>query len=143
MPRETRLLTDAEIRQVETMAGIGLKVEQIAAVIGISKPSFDRRQADQPGVSDAIERGRAKAASSVLQTLFKMAVSGKCVAATIFWAKTREGWREKDSLEISWPNGAPLQSNKAEILIILPDNGKQAPKAVNQVLSLRDDDSHL
>lgn len=79
------------------MAGLGLKVEHIAAVLGMSKATFDRRQADQPGVREALLKGRAKAATQVLQTLFKMAISGKCVAATIFWTKVREGWKEDDA----------------------------------------------
>ena len=33
-----------------------------------------------------------------MQTAFKMAISGKCPAMTIFWLKTRAGWSEKEPM---------------------------------------------
>ena len=41
-----------------------------------------------------LERGRIEANCQVAQTLFDLATSGVCVAATIFWAKTRMGFQE-------------------------------------------------
>ncbi len=96
MSRETRMLDPKEIAQVEVLAGYGLKVEQIASVLGMSKATFDRRQADQPELREALSKGRARGSAAVLQALYKMATSGKHVAATIFWVKVREGWKEDD-----------------------------------------------
>ena len=94
MYRETPTFTAREINQIESMAGLGMNVEQMAHVIGVSKATFDRRQAAQPAVHDAISKGRALASMCVRKTAYQMATSGKCPAMTIFWLKTREGWKE-------------------------------------------------
>ncbi len=91
LPRE---FTDKEIKQIESMAGLGMNVEQMAHVVGVSKATFDRRQGDQPAVHEAISKGRALASMGVRKTAYQMATSGKCPAMTIFWLKTREGWKE-------------------------------------------------
>lgn len=89
-----RLFDEKEIRQISTLAGYGMNIEQIAAVMGVSKPTFERRQVDQPEVADGILKGRAQASANVRQTAYKMAVSGKSAVMTIFWLKCREGWKE-------------------------------------------------
>ena len=43
---------------------------------------------------DELDRGAAEANSQVRRTFYKMATSGECPAATIFWLKCRDGWRE-------------------------------------------------
>ena len=45
---------------------------------------------------EELDNGATKANVKVVAALFKMATSGDCPAATIFWCKTRLGWREKD-----------------------------------------------
>lgn len=42
----------------------------------------------------AISSGRSKAAAAVCETAFNMATSGAHPAMTMFWLKTRQGWRE-------------------------------------------------
>ena len=90
------LLTADEIKKLASLAGLGLTVENMARVMDISKATLDRRMNDQPGVAEAIEKGRASASAAVRNTAFKMATSGKCPAMTIFWLKCRERWREEN-----------------------------------------------
>lgn len=88
------VLTDAQISQIEIMAGLGLTRPQIAAILGLSERSlYNKKDLDQR-VTEAMARGDAKAASQVTQTLYRMATSGECPAATFFWLKTRLGWRD-------------------------------------------------
>jgi len=95
--------------QIEAMAGVGLKVEQMAAILGMSKATFDRRMRDTPGASEALEKGRARASFTISKTAFEMAKGGHHVAMTIFWLKCREGWRETpQAIEHSGPDGAPI-----------------------------------
>lgn len=96
MPRggEIRYFNEKEIAQIETMSGLGMPVPQIAAVLGSSKASFERRQGDQPEINEALLKGRARASAQVRKTAFAMATSGKHPALTIFWLKCREGWKE-------------------------------------------------
>ncbi|HEV8043810.1 MAG TPA: hypothetical protein VGP38_01435 [Rubrobacter sp.] len=109
MSREARTFTPTEIGQLERMAGLGMPTDQIAAVLGTSKKTLERRVKDQPGVNDALLRGRAKISAAVRQTLFTMATSGKCVAATIFWLKVREGWKEERD------DAKPVEPRKVEL----------------------------
>ena len=88
------LLTPHEIEQCEKLAGLGMSIREMGHIIGVSKSTMERRQHDQPELSEAIERGRAKASAAVRNTAFKMATSGRHAAMTIFWLKCRDQWRE-------------------------------------------------
>lgn len=103
------------MRQVETMSGLGLTVDKMAAIFGLSKKTFERIVADNPEVSDALEKGRAAAEANVTKTAYSLAVSGKVPAMTMFWLKCRARWREVQAVEVSGPNGNPLEiSDKSE-----------------------------
>lgn len=106
--REKRLLTAEEIRQVETMAGYGMNVEQIAAILDMSKAVFERRMVDQPEVHEGILKGRAKASATVRKTAYQMAVSGKHAVMTIFWLKCRERWKEPREEEDDGTDAKPV-----------------------------------
>ncbi len=88
-----KLDTD-QIKQLEKMAGIGMTMEQMAAMFDMSKDTLENLYKREPAIKSALSKGRAKASAQVLQTLFNMAASGKCIAATIFWTKVRERWKE-------------------------------------------------
>jgi IS30 family transposase len=93
MPAKPRVFTEQELAQIQTMAGYGLPVEQIAAVVDCSKATFDRAIKRSPRGVESLLKGRAIANAKVLESLFKQAISQKCVAATIFWAKVKLGWK--------------------------------------------------
>lgn len=99
MARKLLALGPEEIKKIETMAGLGLKVEQIATILGMSKKTFERRMKDTPGSNDALLKGRSKASYQVISTAYKMATSGRHAAMTIFWLKVREGWKETQVVE--------------------------------------------
>ena len=94
---EIKFFNEKEIEKIEVMAGLGLTTEQMAAILGVSKKTFERRcygPNEQPGVSDALIKGRAKASYRVMQTAFGMATSGKHPVMTMFWLKCREHWKD-------------------------------------------------
>ena len=94
---DKKILNEKELGQLETMAGYGLKVEQMAAIFNMSKKTFERRMAENDGdnpLNDAVLKGRSKAGNNVLKTLYSMATSGKQPTATIFWVKCRQNWSE-------------------------------------------------
>ncbi len=74
---------------VKSMAAYGVKQEDIARVVGLRSSKTLRKH-----FRDEITRGSIDAVARVGQTLFQMATSGKHVVATIFFLKTRGGWRE-------------------------------------------------
>lgn len=91
--------TDKDIQQLEIMSGMRMPVKYIAAILGCSKETLDRRIADTPKFTEAVANGRAKASTKVFQTAYSMATSGKCPSLTIFWLKTQEGWKEPVHVE--------------------------------------------
>ena len=75
--------SEKDLRIVEAMAGCGMPHESIARALGIDAKTLRkhfRHQLDSSG---------DKANAQVGATLFKLATSGNCPAATIFWMKCR------------------------------------------------------
>jgi len=84
-----------DIKQIESLAGYGMTIKDMAAIFGVSKPTFERRKKEMTEITEAINRGKALALSSVSQTAYKMASSGKSAPMTQFWLKVRGGWSEE------------------------------------------------
>lgn len=87
-------IDDNMIRQVEELAGYGLSMAQIAAVIGFSERMIYERKAENEALSAALARGKAKAAAIVGKALFGRAKDGD-VPAIRWWEMTREGKSER------------------------------------------------
>lgn len=96
---ETKYFTSKDIEQIKTMAGLGMPRDQMAAVLDVSKATFERRMNDQPAVREAVLKGRAQASAQIRKTAFQMANSGKHPVMTIFWLKVREHWTEQHFLD--------------------------------------------
>lgn len=77
--------------KIKMLAGCGLRDEEIAAFFNKSEATLKRHCRDE------LSNGRIVAKASVQQTAFRVAQSGRCPAMTMFWLKTRCGWREKDN----------------------------------------------
>lgn len=105
MARKPYEPSDKERKQVTLMAGIGLTHDQIASIIGISDETLRKHFRVE------LDTAEAQLNARVAQNLFNIATSDKsgAVAASIFWMKTRAGWRETNRQEITGPNGGPLQ----------------------------------
>src|SRR5215471_16857919 len=91
MPRKPFNPSDEQRRLVKSMAAIGIPHEDIARKIGITAKTLRKH------FSEELALGSTEANYKVGQTLFQMATSGECPAATIFWAKTRNRFRERHS----------------------------------------------
>jgi len=66
----------SQLDLVRKLAGIGCNVSDICYLIGISRATFYRKLAANPALSEALEKGKAEAKSSLLTTLYKQATSG-------------------------------------------------------------------
>jgi hypothetical protein len=91
MPRPNFTATEERRRMVKSMAGLGTRHEDIAAILEIT-PKTLRKHFRQELTLGAIE-----ANARVGQTLFAMATSGRNIAATIYWDRTRGIRRGRDS----------------------------------------------
>lgn len=86
--------TEEQRRRVKSLSAYGIKQEHIAQMMGIRSPKTLRKH-----FRVELTRGAIEADAQVGQTLYQMATSGKHPAATIFWLKTRAGWREIQIVE--------------------------------------------
>jgi len=97
--------TDQDRTKVARMSRMGIPQKQIGFVFDISPKTL--RKHFRKELNEAVE-----ANLKVVQTLYSMATSGQNVAASIFWAKTRCGFKyggpdptdfEPDEPEVSTP----------------------------------------
>src|SRR5688572_17396180 len=102
---------EEDIRQVETMSGLGLNMDEIAAILGVSKDTVERRMNENGDLKAAIERGRAVAKNVITRTAYEMAKKGTVPAMTMFWLKCRANWTEKNVHELTGPDGGPIQQS--------------------------------
>ena len=92
-------------RQVEALAGYGIPEAEIGEVIGIDPKTLRKHYRAE------LRQGHTKANAKVAENLYRRATSEnrEAVTAAIFWLKTRAGWRESISHEVSGPDGAPIE----------------------------------
>ena len=99
--RKPHVPTDEQRNTARLLSGIGLPQDDIAVMLGISKPTLHKHYREE------LDKGLAEANAKIAQTLFKQATGGN-VAAAIFWAKARMGWREKQEVEHTGNVDKPL-----------------------------------
>ena len=102
MSRPSFQATEEQRRMVKTMAALGTRHEDIAAIVDIT-PKTLRKHFRQE-----LTRGAIEANAKVGQTLFSMATSGRNIAATIYWERTRGALRGRQS-EADRPPISPPQ----------------------------------
>jgi len=113
MPRRAFAVTDAVRERVRYLAGVGVRQEDIAKIIGCDPKTLRKR------LRDELDRGVAEANATISGHLFAAAKSGN-ISAQIFWLKTRANWREGKRDE---PLGAGAGST-SEMVLVLPDNNR-------------------
>lgn len=72
---------------MEKYSAVGLPHTDIARILGFSRETLEKYYREE------LNLGMAKANAAVGGALYKSALEGN-VAAQIFWAKSRMGWRE-------------------------------------------------
>jgi hypothetical protein len=91
-------ITDEVLRQAEELSGYGLSATQIAAVLGMGETTFHQKRNESRAFSEALERGKAKAAGIVGKALFLRAKDGD-IGAIRWWEMTRQGRSERTQTE--------------------------------------------
>ena len=124
MARKAFVVTDAMRKRVQSLAGVGVRQEDICAIIGCRDPKTLRKH-----FRDDLDRGMAEANVEIAGSLFAKAKDGN-VLAQIFWLKTKAGWRECKEPENPVPGTNP--DPKPVAVVILPDN-RRNPERVDQM----------
>src|SRR5882762_10916883 len=96
MPRPKFEPSSEQRKMVEAMAAYGTPETEIAKNVG---PKGIDPKTLRKHFRRELSTGGTKATAKVAETLYQMATSGTCVAASIFWMKSRGGWRENRGLE--------------------------------------------
>jgi hypothetical protein len=107
---EAQLITRRN--QVEAMAGYGIPEAEIAKVLEIEPEKLRELY------GKVIDGARTKANAKVAESLFRKATGEgrESVTAAIFWLKTRAGWKETSTHELTGADGGALrleQTNSA------------------------------
>ena len=112
--------TDQQRRMAESLAGCGTRQDAIARIMGIDAKTLRKYFRHE------LACGSDKAIAQVAGSLFKMAISGDCVAATIFFLKTRGGWTETSRAQQVSGDG-PLSINAARKMLakLMPSRPKE------------------
>ena len=102
MARSPHKPTEQSIAEVTALKSFGVPLDEIAVYLEIDRKTLSKHYSQQ------IKTAQLKANANVAKFLFS-AASGKsikdgashadCIRAAMFWAKTRMGWRENESVE--------------------------------------------
>ena len=112
-PNQPHTPTDETRELARKLSGYGIPQQQIALLLGISKPTLHDHYRDD------LDIGMADANSKIAGTLFLQAMNGN-TAAAIFWTKARMGWSERQDITISGgekPLEVSVQSQLVEKLV--------------------------
>jgi hypothetical protein len=106
------VVNDALREKARYLAGLGVRQDDIARIIGCAPKTLRKRFRDE------LDRGVAEANATISGSLFGAAKGGN-VTAQIFWLKTRAHWRERMA-------GDPVANGDAEpnSELVLPDNSR-------------------
>lgn len=94
---------------VETLAGYGIRQDDIARTVGVAPKTLRKHYADE------LAAGATKANTQVVAALFRKAIGNgpQSVTAAIFWVKTRLGWKETQVHEHTGADGGPIETTNA------------------------------
>ena len=115
MARTAFAVNDAVREKVRYLAGVGVRQDDIAKIIGCAPKTLRKRFRDE------LDRGVAEANATICGYLFAAAKAGN-IAAIIFWLKTRAHWRERMAADDPVPSSDP--GSKSEAVLVLPDNSR-------------------
>ena len=101
--------TDKTRAEVSALCSFGVPQEDIGRYIGIDAKTlrlYYRDELDNSATRANAAVGRFLYQNASGSTLKDGATHSDCVRAAMFWAKTRMGWRETQSLEHTSPDGS-------------------------------------
>jgi len=117
MARKAFVVDDAMRERVRHLAGVGVRQDDIARIVGCAAKTLRKR------LRDELDRGVAEANATVSGYLFAAAKGGN-VTAQIFWLKTRAQWRERSARDEPIPDAAA--ETTSQVVLVLPDNSRDA-----------------
>lgn len=99
--RPRHLATATTRNKIYNLSIVGTRYEDIALIMGINNDTLKKYY------SEELEKGRIEANAAVAGTLYEKAKQGD-TPSMLFWLKTRAGWSEKNTTELTGEGGAPI-----------------------------------
>jgi hypothetical protein len=96
-----------DLDQVEALCAIQCTDEELAAVLGVSRPTIERRKKDEQFLR-AYQDGKAKGKTSLRRYLWKSAEGGN-TQAQIWLSKQHLEMRDVQAMQLSGPNDGPIE----------------------------------
>jgi hypothetical protein len=112
----------ATLEQVETLAGLGLTEDEIAPYLGICRKTLAKRKKRSPAFAEAMLRGKIRADTTVVKSLYTKATDQGDTIAMIFWLKNRRPDKWRDKHDIEFPQGVLINVISA---IPRPERGER------------------
>jgi hypothetical protein len=110
--------TDADRNTVRSMAATGFTHVAIAKCLGTS--GIDEKTLRKLFRRE-LDTAADKTNAAVANKAYQMAIAGDPPAATFFWLKCRAGWKEKQEIAHTGPDGKPIQETlKIEVTGVRP-----------------------
>jgi DNA-binding XRE family transcriptional regulator len=105
--------------------GEGLSLTAAAAELGICRETVYAWEREIPEFSDAVKLARGKRTLKLERDLLR-APDGPTVTSRIFALKNAmpDEWREKQTTELSGPDGKPIESNVVTRIELVPVSPK-------------------
>ena len=113
MARKAFIVTDAMREKVRYLAGVGVRQDDIAKILGCAPKTLRKR------LRDELDRGVAEANATISGYLFAAAKAGN-IAAIIFSLKKR-AWRDR---MMSDPIAGTDAESNSPVVLVLPDNSR-------------------
>ncbi|UOF79241.1 putative DNA binding domain [Caudoviricetes sp.] len=109
--------TAEQRRIVNIMAAGGFQQKKIADALEICQNTLLKHFRQE------LDAGGAKAEAMIVGNLYRQATKDdpRATPAAIFWAKTRLGWKEPHQVELSGPDGGPIQ-HSVEVVFVGEDD---------------------
>jgi hypothetical protein len=132
--------TSEQRLQVEVLSGYGVPQDAISEIIGCAPKTLREHYRRE------LDLGKAKANAKIAQRLFAKAMDGD-TTCLIYWTKSQMGWSERSRVEISGPDGGPVQTEVIRRVIVdskiteggdakkMIDRGVLSPEEVRELIA--------
>ena len=96
-----------QAREVAVMTALGLDAKEIALVLNVEEKLLKLYYSRELKVSHKLSN------IMVARKALEMAMSGRFPDMTKFWLKSQAKWKETSAVEMSGPNGGPIEVSSA------------------------------
>lgn len=108
-----------DLLTVERAASIGCPVNEIAALLGISRRTFYDHMERDPDIAEAIEKGRGNGGATLRRMQWAKAEAGSDTML-IWLGKIICGQKDTSAVVVTGANGGPVQSVAATVSVTDP-----------------------